>query len=427
MDVNWEGEDAADFLDSLDSGDVNGLPPMVAATAPTETPTPTAVSAVVEAMGEPAVAASAPKAQSTGAKPAKRARQNAEAQRNYRRREKEQKDRTATATQELQQYMNGADQQLSEVLEIISTDPVIMNRLLAKLSPRPLDREQDGTAEETGSVLGAATDSSEEGTPAATAVRPPPRHPMGAVAAPAASSDDEDAVATTGREVAWIDPAFPYVATTGRQIAAQHQRLLLNLPGDRYIEGEIESLAALHKEVSQAKAEDDRAGGPRADRWKNFLRIPQLYGKSTSDLLLCFVRWARQLEAVPPQKGGGDSSKITVASSHSYLHTNRVPYDWNRQRHRDAASAAAAGRRANVQRRPRVPEALLLRGRDQQVRGYVRCDGRAPRLCCDVRALPTRRIGLLFSPPGQPPGMGGAGWGGGGICQNIYQRQWWGC
>jgi hypothetical protein len=271
-------------------------------------------------MGEPVVSAPMPsvaKPKSAKQKPAKRARQNAEAQRNYRRREKEQRDRSVSATQQLQQYINGAEQQMNEVMEIIATDPVIMKRLLSKLSERRVD-DPGAMATETASVGGgsdtsstvAFTDSDGEGTPPSAnvgAVQLPPQSLTRSTAADAASDDEE---ATVERIVAdaSAEPILHFIATTDRSFAEQHQRLMLNLPGDRYIEGEIESLGALHKEVSKAKIEDNRAGGSRSERWKWLVQVPPLYGRTTSDLLLCFVRWARQPEAVPPQTARGTSA-----------------------------------------------------------------------------------------------------------------------
>lgn len=293
--MDWEGDDASSFLDSLDSGggvlDVLPAPEGAGALAPT---------GQVDA-GE---TKPAPKARRT-AKSNKRARQNAQAQRNYRRREKEQKERAVTAAQDLQAYMNEAEQQLNEVLEIISSDPVIMERLMKKLPTLNDDTEEQITDAEAAPAFiesGVHTGGSEEGAPPSDLSLPLPPQKGSA----AAKSDHGEDDARSPRDHS--NPLLQHAATTARQMAETNQRLLLNLPGDRYIEGEIDALAALHKEVAQAKAEDDRAGDVRADKWITFVQIPSRYGKSMSDLLLCFVRWARQHEAVPPQPAGGSGS-----------------------------------------------------------------------------------------------------------------------
>ncbi len=288
MEVDWEGEDASSFLDSLDSGAavLDGLP------APDGAGAGAAADQVDAGDAKPA-----PTSRRNGAKSNKRARQNAQAQRNYRRREKEQKERAVTAAHELQQYMNGAEQQLNEVLEIISSDPVIMERLMAKLPKLYDDTEEEITNAEASPAFiesGVETDGSEEGAPPSDLSLPPPPQ-KGSAAVKSGHGDD-------------YNPLLQHAATTTRQMAETNQRLLLNLPGDRYIEGEIDALAALHKEVAQAKAEDDRADDARADKWTIFAQIPPRYGKSMSDLLLCFVRWARQHEAVPPLPTGGGGS-----------------------------------------------------------------------------------------------------------------------
>ena len=92
MEVDWDGEDASSFMDSLDSGApvLDTLPLAAAVQVGTSTPgtvgvAPAVIAEAVGAAPPPAVPMKASKG--TGAKPTKRARQNAQAQRNYRRRE----------------------------------------------------------------------------------------------------------------------------------------------------------------------------------------------------------------------------------------------------------------------------------------------------------------------------------------------------
>jgi hypothetical protein len=289
MEVEWEEDaDATSFLDGLDtSRSLEHLPlPAVGITAPP--PLPEQPPPARPAGGKPARQSAKP------AKPTKRARQNAEAQRNYRRREKEQKEQAVRAAQDLQQYMNGAEDQMNEVMKVIVADPVILERILSKL-PKDSGEESEGEAEQqaTGEDDSDAMNDESAGDD-------------GAGSSSSSSSAELHELQTYGTEV------LPFVSTTTRQMAEQNQRLLLNLPGDRYIEGEIAALAALHKEVTQAKAADERAGGSSAVRWTRLAQIPERYGKSMSDLLLSFVRWARQLEAVPPPQPGGSGGGLVA-------------------------------------------------------------------------------------------------------------------
>ena len=359
--VDPGGDETSTFLESLESGAaLDGLPPIP--------------------NSPPAAASSKPKA--------KRARQNAEAQRNYRRREKEQKDRAASAAQELQAYMNGAEEQLNEVLRLVCSDPVVLQRLIESISDGTED--SDGEAEasdgegsvqavqaygvlngvlngEEGQLLGRQGDRDAESMPmddtgtegagatgaswAAALSISSDQSPLGLTKTsalvlppiPTASSsssyefciqndgfciqtciqNDEfcrsssssafDASACGGL---YASPVLPYAASTTRQKAERNQRLLLNLPGDRYIEGEIDALAVLHKEVTATKAMDEKNGA--YIKWSRFGQVPQHFGKSMSDLLLCFVRWGRQIEAVPPpppkpsrRRGASDGGSAT--------------------------------------------------------------------------------------------------------------------
>ena len=250
------------WLDSLDTSDcLDGLPEL-----PPSVPSP--------AQG----AASSGKARSR--RPAaKRVRQNAEAQRAYRRREKAQKGRIATATFGMQKYIAEADEHLDHLISLVFDDEVIVERLMNKLA--------------------------------------------------SATAAVSQTVPKLSRNVLL---AASECTVKCRRRAEAHQRQLLSLPGDKFIEGEVEALAWLSKEVATHKkaavsslptdsgkellGQQDRGGrgrsggsssltvhqqaqqqdgGSKNDKWSQLALLPEAFGLphdiTVSDVLLAFVRF----------------------------------------------------------------------------------------------------------------------------------------
>ncbi len=168
---------------------------------------------------------------------AKRVRQNAEAQRAYRRRKKVQDGQVVVATEGLQQYITAVGDYVDQLMSLVFDDEIIVERLMTKLT---------STEAETVPLKGCRS---------------------------------------------FVSTCAQYARRFRRQCEA-HQRQQLSLPGDTYIEGEIDALAWISREVNTyRKVAQEKA------KWSQLALLPQAFaphGGTVSDVLMAFVRCAAE-------------------------------------------------------------------------------------------------------------------------------------
>ena len=279
MEGGTDAEATAAWLDDLTSNEfLDALP------QPQTTPETLAPEFQDSERLSPDLARGTQQAEKTRRRPAaKRVRQNAESQRAYRRRKKAQESRVVSATTGLQQYIAEADALIDELLSTVFDDEIMVERLLAKLAPA----EAEATTKE----------------------------PLGR---------------------SFLLECAQYTRRL-RKRSEGHQRQLLSLPGDKYIEGETDALAWLSREVNTHKKaaldkvkQNGKACANDCDshnlllqssakcKWDQLALLPEAlthYGGTMSDALAAFVRWGAERPHVYDLKGHADAASATLATA----------------------------------------------------------------------------------------------------------------